>query len=119
MGHGVEREGAAPAPSPPAQALGVQLRILGQRRVHHGQLILKLHGAEVVIGGLGKGASAAAHAAIVGVEHGKAVLGQQLVEEQSVAPAVERPPAGRVRRRDSRSAGAEPESCPSGSSSVA
>ena len=119
MGHGVEREGAAPAPSPPAQALGVQLRILGQRRVHNGQLILQLHRAEVVISGLGKGASASAHAAIVGVEHRKAMLGQQLIEEQAVAPAVDhRWRAGpAVGIHDQRHAG---RACrPSGSSSVA
>ena len=59
-----------------------------ERRVDDGQLIFKLHGAEVVIGGLRKGAPATGHAAIVGVQHGKAMLREQLVEEQAVAPAI-------------------------------
>src|ERR1035441_2681182 len=41
-----------------------------------------------MISGLGKGASAASHAAVVGVKHGKAMLGQQLIKEQAVAPAI-------------------------------
>jgi hypothetical protein len=41
-----------------------------------------------VKGRLGKIASAIAGAAIVGVEHGKAMLGEKFVEEEAVAPAV-------------------------------
>ena len=79
---------AAPAPAPPAQALRIQLRILRQHRVQHSELILELHGAKIVPSRLGKIAPSPVHAAIVGMQHGKAMLCQQLVEEQGVAPAV-------------------------------
>ena len=83
--HCVEREGAAPAPSPPAQTPRIELRNLIERGIHHGQLILKLHGTEVAVGRLGEGAAAEAHAAIIGAEHGKSVLREHIVEEQAVA----------------------------------
>ena len=81
---------------------------MGEHGVEDGQLIFKLHGAEVVVGGLGKGAAAHAGAAIVGVEDGEAVLGEELVEEQARRPSDRATPAGRGRRRDSRSAGRWP-----------
>ena len=104
VGHGVEGEGATPAPSPPAKALRVELRILGQRCVDDGQLVLKLHGAEVVIGGLGKVAAAHAGAAIVGVEHGKTML-RPAARRRAGSRSSDWPlPAGRDLHRDSRSA---------------
>ena len=98
----IEREGAAPAPSPPAQALLVQLRILGQGCIQDGQLILKLHRTQVAIGRLSKRAPPAAHTAIVGVQNGKAVLGEQLVEQQAVAPAIDHRLPPLARRKGSR-----------------
>ena len=88
MGHGIEREGAAPAPAPPTETLRVQLRILRENRIHDGQLVFKLHGAEVAIRRLLEGAAAAGHAAIVGMQNRESVLRQQLVPEQIAAPGI-------------------------------
>ena len=88
MRHRVQREGAAPAPTPPAQAPRIELRNLDERRIDHGQLIFKLHRTEVAVGHLREGAAAEAHAAIVSAEHGESLLREDVVEEQVVVPLI-------------------------------
>ena len=96
MRHRIESERAAPTPSPPAQPLGVELRIFCQHLVERGHLVAELYRAEVVICGLGKVPSPPAHAAVVYVQHRIAVLRQHLIEEECPgAPLVgDRPGAG-------------------------
>ena len=88
VAEGVEGEGAAPTPTPPAEALGIKLRIAGKRGVDDGELIFKLHGSEVVVRGLGEVAAAHAGAAVVGMENGEAVLGEERIEEERGRPFV-------------------------------
>ncbi len=77
---GVQRERTAPAPAPPTQALAVQLRVFCYHLVDGCKLVGQLHLAEVPVGGLLKVAASIAHAAVVDMQHGKAVLGQQVVK---------------------------------------
>ena len=82
VGHRIEREGAAPTPSPPALPLRVQFGKLRQHLVHRAELVLKLNGPEVVIRGLFEVAPAPAHAAVVYVQYGESMLRQHLIEER-------------------------------------
>ena len=50
--------------------------MLGQHIIHYRQLVLELHGPEVMVCGLFKGAPAPAHATIVGVKNSESVLGE-------------------------------------------
>src|SRR5258708_22241575 len=86
VGERVEGKGAAPAPSPPAEALRIELRIFFEHSIDYGELIFKLYRSEVVPGGLRKGAPAVACAPIVGVKHSESVLSEQFVEEKRVRP---------------------------------
>ncbi len=81
MGHGVEGEGAAPTPAPPAEPLGVKLGIRAQRLVERRDLVAQLHRSEVMIGRLGEIAASAPHATVVHMQHGEATLHQHLIEE--------------------------------------
>ena len=81
MFHGVEGEGAAPAPSPEADAFRVELWVELEDLIECGELIVELDGAEVAVRDLFEIAATAAHAAIVDVEDGEAMLGEELVEE--------------------------------------
>src|SRR6266567_3394507 len=84
----VEGKCAAPAPSPPAKALRIELWVFGEHGIKHQELILELHRSEVVISGLGKGSPTMAAAAIVGMEHGEPMLSEQFVEEKRIRPLV-------------------------------
>ncbi len=88
MGHGVQGEAAAPAPAPPADALGIELRVAGEGLIERGDLVGELDGAEGAVGGLLEVAATATGAAIVDVEDGEAVLGEQFIEKAAVAPGV-------------------------------
>ena len=72
-----------PAPAPPAQPFAIKLRILRQHVIEGSLLIGELHRAEIAVRGLGEVASASAHAAVIHVQHRKAVKRQHLVEEKS------------------------------------
>ncbi len=81
VGERVEGEGASPAPAPPSQAFAIELRIGCKHLVNRSELIAQLHRSKVAIGRLFKLATAAAHPAIVHVEHGEAMLGEKLVKQ--------------------------------------
>src|SRR5260370_41913135 len=82
VGHRIQSETAAPAPTPPAQAVFIQLRIIPQHIVEYRELVFKLDRSEVVVRRLRKGPAPMAHAAIVGAQHREALLWQQFVEQQ-------------------------------------
>ena len=97
MRHGVESERAAPTPSPPAQPLGVELRVSCQHLVERGHLVAELYRAEIAICGLGKVPSPPAHPAVVYVQHRITVLRQHLIEvECPGAPLVGNCPGRRA-----------------------
>ena len=92
--------GSAIAPTPPAEARAVELRKLGQRLIERGKIVAQLHLAEMMEGGHGKLAPAIAHAAIVHLEHGEAVMGEHLVECVDGARRVTHGSARAARRKD-------------------
>ena len=80
VGQRVGGHGSAIAPSPPAEARIVELRKPLQRLIERGEIVTQFHLAEMMECGHGKLASAIAHAAIVDLEYGEAMMGEHLIE---------------------------------------
>src|SRR5215469_3761602 len=83
MSQRIERHVSAVAPSPPSQAVAVQLRKFFQGLVQGGELVLEFSLAKIMHQHGSEFSSARSHAAIVHHQDGNAVSHENLIEQRS------------------------------------
>src|SRR5215467_15602503 len=85
MGERIHGHETTVAPTPPPQAIAIQLRIFIQGLIESSELVFEFSLAEIVHQHGGKLSAACTHAAIIHLQYGNAIAQENLIEEQCLA----------------------------------